>query len=184
MIGRKRNSAHSIHGKQQNNPLPLFLSPKTRASYIKQTGDASRSLERDPPMTARRDATPSTLPSTLSLPPNPTDSLSLPIFSVELIRSMRAPGRAARHAGTVSICEPTQTGSPGVRLVRVHMYAFLYACTHTYANVSPPTGWRTPTRSVGGIFLPRSFVRQTRSPPSLYYFLPLLLLPVSPSRAR
>ncbi|KAL2721114.1 hypothetical protein V1477_019934 [Vespula maculifrons] len=26
---------------------------------------------------------------------------------------MRASGRGARHDGTVSICEPTQTGSPG-----------------------------------------------------------------------
>lgn len=74
------------------------------------------------------------------LPLDPTNPLPLPIFSVELIRSMRAPGRAARHAGTVSICEPTQTGSPGARLLRAHTYAFLYACTHTYANVSPRTG--------------------------------------------
>jgi len=39
--------------------------------------------------------------------------LTLGIFSVELIRSMRASGRIARHAGAVSICEPTQTGSRG-----------------------------------------------------------------------
>lgn len=113
--------------KRQNNPFSLLPFPWSE-SYIKRQcghGDASRSLERSSP-----GGTQPRRPSRLFQPqPSP---FSLRFFSVELIRSMRAPGRAARHAGTVSICEPTQTGSPGARPLCIHTSADF--CTHAHSR--------------------------------------------------
>lgn len=147
MIRRKRNSAPILFHtwKRQNNPLPRCLFPKTRVSYIKQTGGASRSLERDPPMTARRDATPSILP------PSQPNRLPFPSDFFGRINTFDESSRARRQTRRHGFNLRTDSNRFPRDTTGTRTHAFLYACTHTYANVSPPTGWRTPTHAMSEV---------------------------------
>ena len=119
-----------------------------------QTGCASRSLER----------------SSLVIWEDPTvypvlSNWTLSIFfSVELIPSMRASGRAARYGGMVSICELTQTGSPRRdRDACTRPPIYVHVHFRIRIKVDPPTGRCTLIQKPGAtIFLTRSFTKPIR----------------------
>lgn len=111
-------------------------------------GGASRSLERSSPVIRECN-------SIYSAPQSILSNWTLSFFSVELIPSMRASGRAARHGGTVSICELTQTGSPR-RDRDACTRPPIYVHAHIHAKVDPPTGRRTLIQNRQ--YLPRSLV--------------------------
>lgn len=140
---RKGRKGDAGNRKRQNNSLP---SPRSEAMKLRRrpamrTGSgASRAHGRSSPM-IREDAAPPCLSGTAR---SILSGRTLSIFSVELIPSMRASGRTARHAGTVSICEPTQTGSPRRnRDACTRPPIYVHAHARARAKVDPATGRHT-----------------------------------------
>lgn len=166
MIGRKKNSVY------RNGGIILFPSPFLLKRELYKTNRWCIAIAREILTDDRQKGrNPCALVGSLpSLPPQSTP-FPLPIFSVELIRSMRAPGRA----DTVSICEPTQTGFPrGATAMRTHDFC-TRARTLTQMLVHLRDGGHSHAISEVSSSLARSFVHQNRLPfiPSSYRFPPV-----------